>query len=254
MKKFFIPLLCLFCFTTLFGADLSFPKHTPFVTDEAGLLDASTKNKLNQILSQNTKYQLEVAVLKSSRGLDVAQYGYQLGRHWGVGDKNTDNGVLFIIIPSQHDLRIETGYGAEAALTDAQARLILENEVVPYFKQDQMVAGIINGATKLTNLLENAEAPLGMPSGTSNHPYPLASAIIVFLFIGIFVFIVASKLNKKGFGESFVSSGSRSSESRSRRSSYSSPSYRSSSSSRSSSFRSRPSGGRFGGGGASSKW
>ena len=147
--------LCFILPITGFAGELTFPRHTPPVTDETRLLDVQTKRELSQVLASIENFQVEIAVLSSTRQTDIAEYGYQLGRYWGVGEKEIDNGILLIIVPFQHEVRLETGYGAEGVLTDAQARLLLEEQAVPYFRKGEIKEGILNTVTHLAALLED---------------------------------------------------------------------------------------------------
>uniref|UniRef100_A0A1I7YVL4 TPM_phosphatase domain-containing protein n=1 Tax=Steinernema glaseri TaxID=37863 RepID=A0A1I7YVL4_9BILA len=62
---------------------------------------------------------------KAPEGQAIEDYGYQLGRHWGIGQQGKDNGALLIVAPQERKLRIEVGYGLEGRLTDAQASVII---------------------------------------------------------------------------------------------------------------------------------
>ena len=98
------------------AAALTFPALSGRVVDDAHVLPAATvtslEDKLKGLQDQNSR-QLVVVTLPSLQGDDIADYGYQLGRKWGIGQKGTNNGALFIIVPSEHKVRIEVGYGLE---------------------------------------------------------------------------------------------------------------------------------------------
>ncbi len=174
---------------TGFCSSLSFPAHTPPVTDEAGVLHFRDQKKLEALLSEIPHFKVEVVTLSSSRGLDPADYGYQLGRHWAVGEAATDNGILFIIIPSQRQVRLETGYGAEQALTDAQASRLLQQEVIPFFQQGDIPAGILNGAEKLAALLQQA-APVQRIGNQLPMQKALPPLLLILLLAGGLVFLL----------------------------------------------------------------
>ena len=104
-------------------AALDFPSLSGRVVDEAGILSDGTKSQLTALLAEHerqTGNQVVVATLKDLRGTSIEDYGYQLGRYWGIGQKDKNNGALIIVSPKTHDVRIEVGYGLEGALTDAQ--------------------------------------------------------------------------------------------------------------------------------------
>ena len=95
------------------------------MVDDAHILSDATKSDLTQklaALEAKTSRQLVVVTLPSLQGYEIADYGYQLGRAWGIGQKKLNNGVLLIIAPTEHKARIEVGYGLEPILTDALRR------------------------------------------------------------------------------------------------------------------------------------
>jgi uncharacterized protein len=65
--------------------------------------------------------------------MTIEQYGYQLGRAWGIGQKGKNNGALLIVAPDEHKARIEVGYGLEGTLTDAQSKLIIDEFMTARF-------------------------------------------------------------------------------------------------------------------------
>ena len=83
--------------------------------------------------------------MKSLQGTSIEDYGYQLGRHWGIGQKDKNSGVLLIVAPNERNVRIEVGYGLEGNLTDAVSKLIIENAILPRFKAHDYAGGITRG-------------------------------------------------------------------------------------------------------------
>jgi len=139
-----------------FAATLTFPQLTGRVVDEAMLLSAAAKSDLESrlaALETRTTDQLVVVTLNSLQGDDIADYGYQLGRHWGIGQKGKDNGVLLIVAPNEREVRIEVGYGLEGTLTDAVAHFIVENAILPRFKAGDMPGGIERGVDDIIQAL-----------------------------------------------------------------------------------------------------
>src|SRR5262245_10733167 len=105
---------------------LTFPELTGRVVDEANVLDQPTRTALEQKLADfeaKTTGQLVVVTLKSLQGTSIEDYGYQLGRHWGIGQKEKNTGVLLIVAPNERKVRIEVGYGFEGTLSDAVSKL-----------------------------------------------------------------------------------------------------------------------------------
>ena len=153
------------------AAALTFPGLTGRVVDEASLLSAADRASLTASLADleaRTQDQLVVVTLKSLQGTTIEDYGYQLGRHWGIGQKEKSSGVLLIVAPTERAVRIEVGYGLEGTLTDAATRLIIENAILPAFKTGDFAGGIRNGTNQIIRLLDG-EAGSG---ATSRLPAP----------------------------------------------------------------------------------
>ena len=116
----------------------TFPKLTGRVVDDAQVLppdvEAALTAKLAALEAANGT-QLVVVTLPDLKGYDIGDYGYQLGRAWGIGQKGKDNGVLLAVFPEDRKMRIETGYGLEGALPDAVAGKIIEQEMAPAFRK-----------------------------------------------------------------------------------------------------------------------
>ena len=137
-------------------ADPSFPQFTGLVTDAANILPADRKAALDsklQAFKQQTGRQLVVATIPDLQGYDIADYGYRLGRAWGVGLKGVDNGAILIVAPKERKVRIEVGYGLEPVLTDALSSVIIQQRIVPAFKAGDMPGGIEAGTAAIIEQL-----------------------------------------------------------------------------------------------------
>ena len=140
----------------------TFPALTGRIVDEANLLDPAQEAALTvklEGLETRTKRQFVVATLNSLQGYDIADYGYQLGRHWaigqdGVGEAEKDNGAILIIAPNERKLRIEVGYGLEPVLTDGFSSSVIRNDITPSFKAGDFAGGIDIGVDKIITQIE----------------------------------------------------------------------------------------------------
>jgi len=133
-----------------------FPALTGPVVDDAHLLPEGALNQLSQKLaaySRDNGTQLVVVTLPTLNGYPIEYYGYQLGRHWGIGQKGRNNGVLLIVDAGEKQVRIEVGYGLEGTLTDAQSFLIIHNVIVPRFRRGDYAGGITAGADAILSVL-----------------------------------------------------------------------------------------------------
>lgn len=177
----------LLAFSSIVAAALSFPALTGRVVDQAGLLDAATTKTLNQVLAQEeqqTSNQVVVVTLKNLQGHTIADYGYQLGRHWGIGQQGRDNGVLLIVAAKERKVRIEVGYGLEGRLTDAVSSVIIHEYILPQFKRGDYSKGILIGVQKIMGVLKGSFKP----ESHKNHKGTLTALLYFILLVIIVMF------------------------------------------------------------------
>jgi uncharacterized protein len=192
-----IALLVLFAAAAAQAA-LDFPALSGRVVDEAGILDAATREGLTQKLADleaKTTNQLVVVTLKSLRGTAIEDYGYQLGRAWQIGQKDKNNGVLLILAPAERKVRIEVGYGLEGTLTDAVSRLIIANAIVPRFKANDMAGGITRGVDDIIQVLSGDAADFKQRAAQRPDETSATSgiAIIVLVVVVFVIFILVTR-------------------------------------------------------------
>jgi len=141
------------------GLALDFPTLTGRVVDNANLLTSQQESRLAALLASHesaTSNQVVVVTLPSLQGTAIEDFGYQLGRHWGIGQAGRDNGVLLIVAPNERKVRIEVGYGLEGDLPDAIARAIIDNDILPAFRRDDYPGGIEAGVSAIILAIEGA--------------------------------------------------------------------------------------------------
>jgi uncharacterized protein len=189
--------LCLLLLLSLLsGAPLAdeprFPPLTGRVVDDAGILTESTRAALTDMLEQHeraTGNQVVVVTLKDLQGYAIEDFGYQLGRKWGIGQKGKNNGVLLIIAPKERKVRIEVGYGLEGTLTDAIGRTIIEQEILPAFRRGDYNGGVLAGtASIVTRLGGNAVVSTSSGAGpVSGSGYDWLPALFLLAFFLVWV-------------------------------------------------------------------
>jgi uncharacterized protein len=137
-------------------AEPTFPVLTNRITDQAGLLSAEDYTAIQAelaALEQKSTDQVAVVTLKSLDGYPIEDYGYQLGRKWGIGQKGKDNGILLIVAPNERKVRIEVGRGLEPVMTDAVSNLIIQNAILPEFRRGDFSAGIRAGVRDIKDVV-----------------------------------------------------------------------------------------------------
>ena len=169
MLRALLPLLLLW--TAALQAAPTFPALSGRVVDEAALMSRKQAHQLTQQLAAFEKrsgIQLVVVSVDSLDGETIEEYGYQLGRHWGIGQKGKNNGVLLLIAQDERKVRIEVGYGLEGALPDAIAANIIQTRILPAFKRGDMVAGVVAGSQSIMKALAGEYQPVEQPKSDSD--------------------------------------------------------------------------------------
>ncbi|MET0361336.1 MAG: TPM domain-containing protein [Sphingobium sp.] len=179
------------------AAAQTFPPLAGRVVDSANLLAPAQEQALDAklaALEKETGRQLVVATVPDLGGRDIADYGYRLGRAWGIGQKGKNDGALLIVAPNERRVRIEVGYGLEGVLTDALSSLIIANAVTPRFKAGDFPGGIDAGVTEIGALMkltpEEAKAraaAMQAEAAQGQQGDDWTSAIIVIVFVGFFI-------------------------------------------------------------------
>jgi len=181
-------LLCALLFAAAIQAGPEFPELTGRVVDLAGLLPANTEQQLTRLLEQHereTGNQVVVVTLQSLQGSTIEDYGYRLGRHWGIGQAEHDNGVLLIVAANDRKVRIEVGYGLEGTLTDARSHQIIQQVILPQFRNNDFPEGIRLGVQAIVDTLQGTYTPPQNHSPDRQKYFPLL--IVLLISIGEFV-------------------------------------------------------------------
>jgi uncharacterized protein len=125
------------------------------VVDAANILDAPTELALTsqlQALERATTDQMVIVTLPTLGAKTIEQAGLELGRGWRTGQASIDNGVLLVVAPSEHKVRIEVGYGLEGLLTDVRAGEIVRH-MIPKFQAGDMTGAVQTGSSEIRAIL-----------------------------------------------------------------------------------------------------
>jgi len=184
-----------------------FPKLTGRVTDAANIIPADVEARIDgklAALETQSQRQLVVATIPDLQGYDIADYGYQLGRKWGIGDKQRNDGALLIVAPSERKLRIEVGYGMEGIITDGLSSLIINQTIVPRFKAGDMPGGIEAGADALIAQMTLPEDQARAIAAQANNPpepeFPIEAIVFILFILFFFVLPIIRSVRRGGRG------------------------------------------------------
>ncbi|WP_417565713.1 TPM domain-containing protein [Marinobacter sp.] len=204
-KNWLMVLLVLLPATVWAQSTPEFPELTGRVVDRAEMLSPEVETRLSQMLQAHEEASTEqvvVVTLPDLQGFPIEDFGYQLGRHWGIGQKGEDNGALLIVAKEERKIRIEVGYGLEGRLTDAESSVIINRVITPAFRQGDFQAGIVNGAAAMIQVLGGE--PLAASQGqqpVALQEKPKAGMVALFFIIMMaVVFFIGSRGGRGGRG------------------------------------------------------
>jgi len=196
VKKIFIVI---FLFLLAFPVSAYYNPGTPsgFVNDFAGVIDANTKQSLEQKLvdfEKESSNEISVVTIKNLGGDYIENFASELFKEWGIGKEKQDNGVLVLVAVEDRKMRIEVGYGLEGALTDAQSNWIINNEMKPAFQAEKYGEGINLAVDKIISATKGEYVPADgspTPRGESDSPSKWNWEFIFWIVIGLFMWLAA---------------------------------------------------------------
>src|SRR6202047_2856994 len=151
-----VACVLLLCLVSGLAWAFDFPRLTGRVVDQADVIPAAARDTMAaklKDLEDKSGIQLVVATVKSLQGNDIETYANQLFRAWKLGQAQKNNGVLLLVAPAEHKVRIEVGYGLEGTLTDALSSVIISSAIVPRFKANDYSGGIERGVDGIISVL-----------------------------------------------------------------------------------------------------
>jgi uncharacterized protein len=205
-----LKLLVLFCFGwpgLSAAGDTPIPFLSGRIVDQAEILSAPARERIGIMLQAHeraTGNQIAVLTINGIGAESIEDFAVRVFENWKLGSREKDNGVLIVVAPQEHRMRIEVGYGLEGTLTDVAADRIIRNLMTPRFREGNYDVGVEAGATAVIQILEGrqaaaADAEWAAPAKPASAfhvepaPMPLPERILISLFvfgiIGLFTFI-----------------------------------------------------------------
>jgi uncharacterized protein len=181
------------------------PAKLELVNDFTGTLTPEQKQALEiklDVFNDSTSTQIAVVIIPSLNGNDVSDYNLKLGRAWGVGGKEFNNGIVLLIAKEDHKLNIATGYGVEGALPDATCKEIIDDIITPKFKGEDYFRGIDDGTNAI---MQAVKGEYTAPANYHKKGSPFGRIILYIIMIIIFLAVFAGRGG--GTGGTFMSRG-----------------------------------------------
>ena len=129
------------------------------VSDPNGLLMQETQAEINRMLTlleDSTGIQSIVVMLPSIGQEDIFDFAHSLFRHWGIGNKESNNGMLIVYVADQRKIRFTTGYGLEGILPDAMCKRIQSRYMIPHFREGNTDLGMLEGTKAVVSMLDGS--------------------------------------------------------------------------------------------------
>ena len=179
------------------------PNPSRLVNDFTNTLTSDQQAALEHKLvafDDSTSTQIAVIIIESLEGADISDLALKIGRGWGIGGKEYNNGVVFLIAKGDRKMNISTGYGVEGALPDITAKHIIDDVVKPNFKGNDYYRGIDEGTNAIIKAVKGEyQTPRKKAKGNGS----------ILILVMIVIILVALSSGRGGGGSMMSGSGRR---------------------------------------------
>lgn len=176
------------------------PRPSQPVLDQGEFLSGTEQRRLSQKLTafeDTTSTAIVVVTVPSLNGAPISDYAISLGREWGVGQEDKDNGVVVLVSREDRQMFIATGYGVEGALPDAVANRIVDQIITPAFRQGHFYAGLDRGTDAIIQATQG-EFTADQTRSQSSEDGPSTALLFILM---ILIYFVASSFRGRGRGK-----------------------------------------------------
>ena len=207
------PIVVALVFLASAAAALTFPPLTGRIVDQANIISPAARAAIEPKLADlegKSGIQLVVATVGSLEGQEIEPYANELFRAWKLGEATKNNGVLLLVAPNEHRVRIEVGYGLEGTLTDALSKVIITNAITPRFKAGDFSGGVTRGVDDIITVLTTDASEWGQRPELRLDREPEADPLAwlpIAIFLVFFVLIVVSRRFRRALASGALASG-----------------------------------------------
>lgn len=205
IKKLFTIFFSLFCIAAFSQKGMpARPEPPRLVNDFTGILTADQRQALESKLvayDDSTSIQIAVVLIESLDGRDIAEYAVELGRAWGIGNKENNNGVLLLVSKGDRKIHIATGYGVEGALPDITASHIIDEQIKPNFRDNDFYRGLDEGTDAII------AATKGEYKAPENYRKKKGKREIPGVLVLLIIFVIMYFIRRGGGGGGYYGGG-----------------------------------------------
>jgi uncharacterized protein len=170
------------------------PDPPRIVNDLAKLLTSDETGRLESKLvefNNTSSTQIAIVILKSLNGYDKNDLAQRIGEKWGVGQKGKNNGVVILVKPKYGQEKgqtcIQTGYGLEGVLPDITCKRIVENEMIPAFRENNYYNGLDKAVSTIISITKGEFTADQYNKKTNPSPYGMLVPIIIFIIVFLLI-------------------------------------------------------------------
>ena len=172
------------------------PKPATMVTDYTNTLSPADREQLeNKLVAFNnaTTTQIAVVLIKSTGQYEINDYAVQLGRAWGVGQKDKNNGIVVLVAKDDRKVSIQIGYGVEGAVPDITANAIIKNDITPRFKAGDYYGGLDSATTDLIKYTKGEYTAPKKDNADNNDDAGGGIFIVIIIVIVVLIIVFRSR-------------------------------------------------------------
>ncbi|MBI2751327.1 MAG: TPM domain-containing protein [Burkholderiales bacterium] len=198
MKTRFLLAIWLAILGAFAHAATEIPAFTPNVVDPQAYLTEEEKNEVNRLIQDvRARADIHAAVylLPSLGDESIEALAERAFRKWTLGQAGKDNGLLIVLAMGDRKMRIETGYGLEGDIPDAVAKRILDEQLRPFLRMNQIKNGLASALVALAQKRNKEYVPgaefqaPALPAVETPHEEPI-DLTRGFIWWGVFALMV----------------------------------------------------------------
>ncbi len=197
MKKLFLIFLLLFAKQVIAQKIISRQNPPQAVNDFGNFLEPFQRESLERKIrnyNDSTSSAIVLITVPDLQGYDIAELSLKYLREWGIGTKEKDNGVLILVSKAERKARIETGYGMEGVLPDITSKHIIDERMVPYFRENDYYRGFDNAVDAII------QAAAGEYKAAPATRQRQGSSLKTIIILAIILFFILSRFGGGGGG------------------------------------------------------